>query len=268
MAYQQINGANYYYEEHGSGEETIVFSHGFLWSGHMFEKQVETLKDRYRVITYDHRGQGLSEVTKDGYDVDTLTQDAVALIQSLNAVPCHFAGLSMGGFVALRLAIRHPELLKSLILMETSADPEPKANLLKYLALAVIARWLSPKLVSNRAMAVMFSRTFLNDPNRVDEREAWKRIIEANDRVGMYRALQGVIHRQGVYEQLGQIKLPTLIIVGEEDVATVPEKAERIHAAIEGSRLVTIPGAGHTSTVSQPERVTRAIENFLDDLQD
>src|SRR5690349_639574 len=124
MPHLKINGVNYYYEEHGSGKETIVFSHGLLWSGAMFAKQVAALKSRYRVITYDHRGQGQTEVTQGGYDMDTLTGDAVELIKALNAAPCHFAGLSMGGFVAMRLAIRHPELLKSVILMETSADPE------------------------------------------------------------------------------------------------------------------------------------------------
>lgn len=266
MPHKKINGVNYYYEEHGSGDETIVFSHGLLWSGKMFEKQVEALKYRYRIITYDHRGQGQTEVSKDGYDMDTLTNDASELIQSLNAAPCHFAGLSMGGFVAMRLAIRHPELLKSVILMETSADPEPEENRPKYNTLSLVARWISLKLVSNRVMPIMFSQTFMNDPNRAADREKWKSIMESNHRVGVYRATQGVIQREGVYEQLGKINLPTLIIVGDEDVATVPAKAERMHAAIKDSKLVYIPGAGHTSTVSQPEKVTQAIRDFLDNL--
>ncbi|MFY7910099.1 MAG: alpha/beta fold hydrolase, partial [Emticicia sp.] len=117
MPYIQLKNANYYYEEYGLGEETIVFSHGLLWSGHMFHKQVEYFKDRYRVITYDHRGQGKTEITADGYDMDTLYDDAAELIEKLVGKPVIFAGLSMGGFVGMRLAARRPDLIKKLILL-------------------------------------------------------------------------------------------------------------------------------------------------------
>ncbi len=128
MAFKQINGARIYYQETGSGPETIVFSHGLLMSGEMFSEQVKALSGRYRCICYDHRGQSRSEVTDSGYEMDSLTEDAAALIRELDCAPCHFAGLSMGGFVGMRLAIRHPGLLKSLVLLETTADPEPEQN--------------------------------------------------------------------------------------------------------------------------------------------
>jgi pimeloyl-ACP methyl ester carboxylesterase len=117
MPFKEINGTRIHHTETGSGPETIVFSHGLLMSGEMFRDQVAAFSDRYRCITFDHRGQGQSEVTESGYDMDTLAEDAAALIRELNCAPCHFAGLSMGGFVGMRLAIRHPELLKSLILL-------------------------------------------------------------------------------------------------------------------------------------------------------
>src|SRR5271156_3136985 len=98
MPYILVNGVNLYYEDTGHGRETIVFAHGLLWSGKMFAAQVAHLKDRYRVITYDHRGQGKSEVTESGYDMDSLAEDEAALIKALGAAPCHVAGLSMGGF--------------------------------------------------------------------------------------------------------------------------------------------------------------------------
>ncbi len=71
------------------------------------------------------------------------------------------------------------------------------------------------------------------------------------------------MYREGVYDQLGQIAAPTLIIVGDQDVATVPAKAERMHARIRGSKLVVIPGAGHTSSVEEPAAVNAALEKFL-----
>jgi pimeloyl-ACP methyl ester carboxylesterase len=112
-------------------------------------------------------------------------------------------------------------------------------------------------------MQIMFGQAFLNDPARRERRERWKGYLIANNQTGIARALKGVIEREGVYEKLGKIKAPTLVIVGEQDVATVPAKAERIQQAIPGARLVRIPNAGHTSSVEEPEAVTRAIEEFL-----
>ena len=111
-AIPDIRQAKIHYEESGSGPETIVFSHGLLMSGEMFRDQVEALSSRYRCITFDHRGQGRSEVSKTGYDMDSLTDDAVEVIRQLDCAPCHFAGLSMGGFVGMRLAIRHPGVVE------------------------------------------------------------------------------------------------------------------------------------------------------------
>src|SRR3954452_757348 len=115
----RVNNAELHYTDTGGGPETIVFAHGVLWDGRMFDAQVAALRDRYRCITFDFRGQGQSEVTASGYDMDTLAEDAAALIQTLGVAPCHFVGLSMGGFIGMRLAVRRPELIQSLMLLET-----------------------------------------------------------------------------------------------------------------------------------------------------
>ena len=258
-----VNDVDLYYEDTGSGDETIVFSHGLLWSCRMFDKQVAALKDRYRVVAYDHRGQGNTAVTKNGYDMDTLMLDAAELIERLNIAPVHFIGLSMGGFVGIRLAARRSELTRSLILIETSADPEPSENIPKYKRMSFIARWLGFRLVANPVMKIMFVQTFLNDPNREEERKYWKKQLLSNHRIGVTRAVAGVTDRKGVYEELGNIKCPKLILVGDEDVATVLTKSEGMHNTISGSKLVIIPQAGHTSTVEQPEAVNNAIGKFL-----
>ena len=259
----RVNGAELYYEDSGGGPETIVFAHGLLWSCRMFDAQVAALRDRYRCVAFDFRGQGKSQVTRDGYDMDTLYADAAALIEALGCVPCHFAGLSMGGFIAMRLAARRPELLRSLILLETSADPEPEENVPKYRGFTLAARILGPGAVAGRVMPILFGRTFLDDPARAAERAEWQQRGAANGRVGVTRATAGVIDRNGIYDEIGAITLPTLIVVGDQDVATVPAKAERIHERIAGSRLVVIPGAGHTSTVEEPAAVNAAILDFL-----
>jgi pimeloyl-ACP methyl ester carboxylesterase len=258
-----IQGAELYYEEQGAGPETIVFAHGLLWSGEMFAPQIAALRDRYRCVTFDFRGQGRSQVTRDGYDMETLTEDAAGLIRALGCAPCHFLGLSMGGFIGMRLAIRHPELVRSLMLLETSADPEPQENVGRYRFLCFVARWLGLRPVAGPVLKIMFGRKFLEDPERTAERTEVRRRMLANHRIGITRAVTGVIERQGVYDQLDRIQVPTLILVGDQDVATVPAKAERMQARIAGSQLRIIPGAGHTSTLEEPEAINRALLEFL-----
>ncbi len=263
MPLLDINGAKIYYEESGSGPETLVFSHGLLMNGDMFSEQVKAFRNHYRCICYDHRGQCRSGITDSGYDMDTLTGDAAALIRELDCAPCHFAGLSMGGFVGLRLAIRHPELLRSLILLDTTADPEPEQNKGPYRRLAFIGRWLSFRMVINPLMKIMFGRSFLQDPDRAGLLAKWKNHLLSLNRIGTTRAAHGVIDREGVYDQLGEIRTPTLIIVGKEDVATPPAKSQRMRDAIAGSVYRELPRGGHSSTIEEPEAVNQAMREFL-----
>ncbi|GCE27687.1 2-succinyl-6-hydroxy-2,4-cyclohexadiene-1-carboxy late synthase [Dictyobacter alpinus] len=266
MPYIHVNGAELYYEEQGSGSETIFFSHGLLWSCRMFDGQVAALRDRYRCIAFDHRGQGQSKVTRTGYDMETLYEDAAALIEALGNTPCHFLGLSMGGFVGMRLAARRPELLKSLLLLDTSADPEPVEHQSKYKQLAFIGRWMGIRMVSGPVMELMFGQKFLHDPARDEQRTTWRQRLINNNRIGSARATIGVAKRQSVYDEIEKISVPTLILVGEQDIATPLTHAQRLHSRIAGSQLIVIPEAGHTSTVEEPEAVNAAINTFLANL--
>jgi 3-oxoadipate enol-lactonase len=250
-----INQVEYHYTDTLSGSETIVFSHGLLWSGFMFHKQEAFLKDRYRVITFDHRGQGKTSSPESGYDMDTLFEDAAKLIETLCPnQKVHFAGLSMGGFVGMRVAARRPDLLKSLILMETSSDAEAPENIGKYKTLNTVMKWIGTWAVVSKVMPIMFGQKFLHDSTRNEERKVWEGQMKLGKSPGINRAVAV------------KIKLPTMIIVGTQDVATPPAKAERIHSQISGSELVQIEGGGHTSTIEEPEQVNKVIDRFLSSL--
>lgn len=259
----RVNGLRLWVEDSGGDKPPLLFSHGLLWSARMFDAQVAAFRDRYRCIAWDHRGQGRSEVPFDrSISMDDCYADAVALIEQLQLGRVHFAGLSMGGFVAMRIAARRPELLHSCILLETSADAEPPENAPRYRTLNRVARWLGLRVAASKVMPIMFGRTFLTDPARAEERAYWRDQLIANKR-DIWRAVNGVIERPAITDELHNIVAPTLIMVGEQDVATVPVKSERLHAAIRGSTLVRIPEAGHSSTIEQPARVNAAIDSFL-----
>ena len=228
----------------------------------MFAAQVAELSKQYRVIAYDHRGQGSSEVGGP-YDMDTVAADAAELIRTLVGGPVHFIGLSMGGFVGMRLAARHPELVKSLTLLETSANAEPLENLPQYKVLNGLVRWVGviPPIAS-KVMKIMFAKSWLADPAQVDPIRHWKKELTSNKK-SITGPVEGVIYRKGVEEELANISCPTLVIVGDEDVATTPQKAAFIHQGIAGSKLETISGAGHSSCIEKPEEVNRLLKDWL-----
>jgi pimeloyl-ACP methyl ester carboxylesterase len=262
MPYIDANGVKLFYTDQGNGPETIVFAHGLLWSHKMFEAQVAFLKDKYRVIAYDHRGQGQSEA-KGPYDMETVAEDAAELIKALGLGSVHFAGLSMGGFVGMRLAARHPELMKTLILLETSSNAEPVENLPKYKTLNGVVKWVGIlPFVANQVMPIMFAESWLGNPANGEKIRRWKSELRANKK-SITGPVEGVIYRKGVEDELAKISCPTMIIVGNEDVATKPEKAKFIQMGISGSKLHMISGAGHSSCIEKPAEVNRLMDDWL-----
>lgn len=262
----RIDRGDIYYEESGDGDETIVFSHGLLWSTRLYDPQVARFSSDYRCIAYDHRGQGDSEIPPGPLvDMETLYLDAVRLIESLDAAPCHFVGLSMGGFVGLRLAARRPDLLRSLALLDTAADPEPQENIPKYKKLNAVARYLGVRFVAGQVMPIMFGQTFLDDPARAGERDKWRSELAGNKN-SIYKAVNGVIYRPSVEREAATIDIPTLVLWGEEDNAISRDRCEDLTRLIDHATFATIPKAGHSSTVENPDAVNREIRGFFEGL--
>lgn len=247
----------------GAAAPTIVFGHGLLFSGWLFHPQIAALRDDFRCLAIDWRGQGRSSAPAGDYDMDVLTQDAVALIEQLEVGPVHYVGLSMGGFVGMRLAARRPDLVRTLTLLDTSAQPEPEENVGKYKMLATVYRLFGMGPVRKQVEPIMFAQSTLDDPGRRAVVDEWLGHLKQVPRGGMKKAILGVVNRKGVEDELAKIQAPTLVAVGESDVATVPAKSEHIAERIAGSRLEIIPDAGHSSTIEQPEHVTRLISEHV-----
>jgi len=258
-----VRGVELHVEDTGGTEPAIAFSHGLLWSASMWRFQVAAFRDRFRCVAWDHRGQGRSEVTDSGYDMDTLADDAAALIGQLGIAPVHFVGLSMGGFVGMRVAARRPELVRSLVLLETAADAEPWQNVPKYAAMSFLARFLGIRPFVPAVMKIMFGRTFRSDRGRAALREGLARELMGNNLTGMRRALHGVLSRTPVRaEELARIRAPTLVVSGEEDTAVVSARSIRLAAQIPRAKFVRLPRAGHTSSMEEPEAVNRILGEF------
>ena len=261
MPYIKINNAELYYEEEGSGKVPIVFGHGMLFNLRMFDEQVDFLKSDFKCVRFDFRGQGKSEITNDGYELDALTEDAAKLIRSLECSPCHFVGFSMGGMVGIRLAIKYPELIRSLILIDTSSEPQD--DMARNRVMIWIAKYFGINILANKVMSMFFGSKFLKDKKRTALRKLWKNHFLANDQAGILKVIKGVVFRKAITNTLDGIKHPTLIMVGEKDILTDYAKASILHEHIADSELKIIPDAGHMSPIEEPEVVSQFIYDFI-----
>lgn len=263
-----VNGATVAYSDTGAPKgdpdaPTIVFGHGLLFSKWMFSAQIAALRSGYRCIAVDWRGQGDSPPTESGYDMDTLTGDATELIEKLTGSPVHWVGLSMGGFVGQRIAARRPELLRSLVLIDTSANPEPLSSAVQDRVLGNLYRYIGIAPVRRSVEKVMFAPTFRKDPAKRAIIEDWVGQLTQNDKNGIRKAVLGVASRRGVTGEIGSITAPTLVIVGADDVPTPVKQARKIAELIPGARLEIVPYCGHSSSIEQPEAITGLIRPFL-----
>lgn len=264
MAKRRINGATLEILDEGTGP-TLCFSHGLLWDHRMFGPQIAALRDQFRCVAWDHRGQGQSEVPPGRIvTIEQVTSDAIALIEELGTAPVHFVGLSMGGFVGMRIAARRPELIRSLVLMETAPDPEPPEHLPRYRMLALAARLFGMRrFLVKRVMKIMCSPSFLEDPAnaaRVAELEA----MMAGNQRSIVKAVNGVLEREAVEPELSKIRCPTMVLWGTGDKAIGRERARKTLAHVPHAEWVEIEGAGHTATLERPEPVTAALRAFLE----
>lgn len=241
----------------------LVLGHGLLFGTSMWRHQVEVLRASYRCVAVDWRGQGATPATPGGYDMDTLYADLVALIEHLDVGPVHYAGLSMGGFVGQRLAARRPDLVRSLVLIDTSAGPEDPEKVRKYRLMAGVYGLLGFKPLQRQVAPIMFSPAFLVTDQGRSTVSTWVAELATQDRAGVKKAIRGVTDRLAVEDEIRAISAPTLVVVGSEDPATPVAKAERIAAAIGGSRLDVLAGVGHVSTLEDPARINALMADFL-----
>lgn len=247
----------------------VVLGHGLLFSGRMFDAQVAALRPAYRCLTVDWRSQGRSPRAAGPHDMDTLLGDLVALLDECDTGPVHYVGLSMGGFVGMRLAARHPDRVRTLTLLDTSAAPEPAPSRRRERIMAHALPYVGLRPLEGQVAALMFGPTFLRARTRTGSPEqqaydAWRTPLVQTDRRGLKQAVLGVLDRDGVEDELGRITALTLVVTGADDRPTPVAQAERIVAGIPGARLEVVPACGHSCTVEQPDVVTRLLVDHLD----
>lgn len=251
-----------YVEVRGTGPSLVLW-HSLLCDGGMWGPLPEALSRRWRVVNIDAPGHGRSAPIDTPYTLDDCVDATIEVLDACGARRVVWCGLSWGGMVGMRLALRAPQRVAALILIGTNADAEAPKNWPKYRAMAAIARILGPipPLLDRLEPIFLSPHTRARNPALV---RAFRRTVASMDRASIRRAVDAVIFgRDDVRASLPRIAVPTLVVVGADDVATPRERSEDIVARIRGARLVEIPRAGHLAAWEQPEAVRVVIEEFL-----
>src|SRR3984893_3445138 len=259
------NGIEMYYERKGAGEPLLLVP-GLLFGAQHWRPQMDALAPDYDVIAVDLRGQYHTTTTDDlaEYDMWNQAEDVHGLIQALGIGPTHYAGLSMGGFIGMRIALTHPEDLRDLVLIDTQSHTEEPEKLAQY----DVFRKLYLEGVFEPLMPVLPLTFFCDDfiANHKQRGDAWLENLIAGNNAGSMRASQAVDDRDDITERLGEIKVPTLVAHGTEDVAIDIEKGEEMASLIPGARFARIEGAGHQSNVDHPAEVSTLMDEFLSEV--
>ena len=244
---------------------TLVFVHGVLLDRRMWAPLVAEIGPGFRCECPDLPGHGGSPPPVDdstGYSVDTLTESITKPIERVGS-PVDFVGFSLGGFIGLRIAISRPELLRTLILIASSADVEPPAAVRRYRGLLRLASVpvFGAKLANRLLIPELMDRSFIK--NHPDLARAIQQGLDANPRSVVRPATEAVLMRAPVLGQIGRISMPTLCIAGEHDHIRPVADLEEIATRIPGATLEIISGARHLVPYTHAEAVAVTIRQFL-----
>ncbi len=240
----------------------LLLVHAFPLDHSMWSAQIERFSNHWQVIAPDLRGCGASDVTTGTVTTEQMADDCAAILDALGInEPVVFCGLSMGGYIAWQFARKYAQRLRALVLCDTRAKadtPEARASRMKmldhvmragttYVAEAMIPRLFGADTPARLPGAVEFVR---------------ERILLAPPE-GVAAALRGIADRPDMSGLLAEIRVPTLLIVGEQDVITTPDEMREVAQGIAGAELVVISGAGHLTALEAPVEFNSALARFL-----
>ena len=257
MAIAEVSGVRVPFTDTDGPGLPLVLAHGFLMDRTMFDPQVSALRSRFRVITWDQRGHGEADDAAEPYDYWDLAEDLAGLLDHLGLERAVVGGMSQGGFISLRFALRHPDRVAGLVLIDSQAGLELDEKRGEYDMMRSVWDEDGPsELMGGMVAAIILGR--------YPESPAWIARWIARYPRGLGHIYSTLMDRDDITDRLGEIEAPALVLHGDEDAAIPMERGEALAAGLPGARgLVVVPGGSHASNLTNPEAVNRAIEEFL-----
>jgi 3-oxoadipate enol-lactonase len=238
----------------------IVLSHALGCDLGMWDEVAAQLTPGYTVLRYDHRGHGKSEVVPGPCSVEAMADDVAPLIASQVDGPVHFVGLSMGGMVAQQIAVRHPHLVSSIVVANSSSYYDEEARAMWHARIdTVLTQGVGA--IADGAMQRWFTPEFRQDPEGAERVAVLRAVLEATD-AKVYAACCEAVSRIEFCGTNPRIACPALVIGGVRDEATPLAMAEAICQTISGAELTTIDAA-HLSAVEKPAEFAVLVAGFI-----
>lgn len=254
-----IGGAQIQYVDQGNGP-AVVFLHGFGFSLSMWDDQ-QSLAPRYRVVRFDARGFGGSDVGDAVLTMARIADDAAGLIERLRLGPVVLVGCSMGGYASFAFAQKHPSLLRGLVLVDTRAGADSAEARKSRADLAGRVKTEGPQAALDFFLPRVVGET--TKKSRADVVAKVKDMILSTSAQGLCDGLFGMAARPDSTPCLREISVPTLVVCGEEDLITPRADAEIMQHGIKGAELAMIPKAGHLPSMETPEAFNAVLGRFL-----
>jgi len=252
--------ATLHHEVYGPAGAPVVVLGGSLGTDlSMWRPQVAALSRRYRVICFDHRGHGGSQVPPGPYTVDDLGNDVLALLDGLGLPRVSYCGLSLGGMVGMWLAAHHPERVARLALLCTAAHLPPAAG---WHERAALVRADGTASIANAVLGRWFTAGFLADPARRPLLDRYRRMLSATPAEG-YAGCCEAIAALDLRPALPRICASTLVVAGADDPAIPPPLGAEIAAAVPGARFTVQSRAAHLASVERPDEVSALLTEHL-----
>jgi 3-oxoadipate enol-lactonase len=247
------------YDDAGEGRP-VVFVHGFPHHRKAWAAQLRALAGHSRAIAVDLPGFGESDMPE-RFTMDAWANGLARFLDALEIERAIIAGLSMGGYVTLAFWRLHRERVLALVLADTRAGADTEEGKQKRRETIDLARHEGPTAVARALLPGMIGKsTREREPSVV---AAMRAMLESTSVDSIVGASEAMMNRPDATSLLATIDVPTLIIVGEEDVLTPPKESRAMHAAIPGSRLEIIPSAGHVSNVERPAAFNQVLTEFI-----
>jgi pimeloyl-ACP methyl ester carboxylesterase len=258
-----INNLTVSYSDHGPDDApVIIFIHGFPLNKSMWDRQVEALKENYRVIAYDIRGHGNSDPGIDEFFIELFVNDLLRFMEKLGIEKSILCGLSLGGYIALNAVLKYPDRFDGLILNDTQCIADT-SEIKENRCLAIISIMKNGvEQYADEIIENLFAReSFTKNKNEII---AVKEMIIGTPKQSLCNTLHALAERKETCDQLPEINIPVLIMVGKEDKITPIAAARQMHEKILNSKLQIIQHAGHLSNLENPTAFTTHLVKFLE----
>jgi 3-oxoadipate enol-lactonase len=256
-----INNFHISYDDLGEGATPIIFLHGYPFDKSMWRAQIDFLQGSNRVIAVDLRGFGASKDEVTSLSIGLFADDLIKFMNALCIDKAMICGLSMGGYIALNVVNRFPSRFEALILCDTQCSADTKETKEKrYKSIEEINANGTTTFNENFIKSVFYAGSLLNKKETV---EALRSVVFSNSQHIVTAGLIAISERSETCSTLSEIKIPTLIICGREDVLIPLAKAEYMHTSIQDSVLKIINHAGHVCNLEQPQEFNKHVCDFI-----